>query len=69
MIAQSFRADSNLEGGLGVTFGAEGTAMLEIVRDIAPGAQLRFANFSTSLEFNAACTPRSATVRLWSTRP
>ena len=28
--------------------------MLEIVHDIAPGAQLRFANFSTDLEFNAA---------------
>ena len=34
--------------------GAEGTAILEIVHDIAPGAQLRFANFSTSLEFMAA---------------
>jgi hypothetical protein len=55
VIAQSFRAsDNDLEGGLGSAPGAEGTAILEIVHDIAPGAQLRFANFSTSLEFNAA---------------
>ncbi|MGH8247711.1 MAG: S8 family serine peptidase, partial [Gammaproteobacteria bacterium] len=55
LIAQSFRADGNLEGGLGgAPTGAEGTAILEIVHDLAPGAQLRFANFSTSLEFNAA---------------
>lgn len=48
IIATSFRADGDLEAG------AEGTAILEIVHDIAPGAQLRFANFSTSLEFMAA---------------
>lgn len=55
VIAHSFRADQNLEGGLGgQTTGAEGTAMLEIVHDIAPAAQLRFANFTTSLEFMAA---------------
>lgn len=34
--------------------GAEGTALLEIVHDLAPGARLFFANFSTSLEFNQA---------------
>ncbi len=34
--------------------GAEGTALLEIVHDIAPGAQLFFANFSTDLEFKQA---------------
>jgi|CXWL01.1.fsa_nt_gi hypothetical protein len=35
---------------------AEGTAMLEIVHDIAPGAQLMFGNwnFGTDLDFNAA---------------
>lgn len=54
LIATSFRADGNLEGGLGVPTGAEGTAILEIVHDIAPGAQLRFANFSTDLDFIAA---------------
>lgn len=55
VIAQSFRADGDLEGGLGVAVtGAEGTAMLEIIHDIAPGAQLRFANFQTDLDFIAA---------------
>ena len=55
VISTSFRADGNLEGGLGgATTGAEGTAILEIVHDIAPGAQLRFANFATDLEFIAA---------------
>lgn len=40
--------------------GAEGTAMLEIVHDVAPGAALMFGNFSdefglgTGLDFNAA---------------
>lgn len=53
--AQSFRTDGDLEGGLGgAPSGAEGTAMLEIVHDLAPGAQLLFANFSTHLEFNNA---------------
>ena len=47
--AQSFRADGDLEDG-----NAEGTAMLEIVHDLAPGAQLYFANGGTSLEFEQA---------------
>ena len=54
VIATSFRADGDLEGKLGSSTGSEGTAMMEIVHDIAPGAQLRFANFNTDLEFNAA---------------
>ena len=54
VIATSFRADGDLEGKLGSSTGSEGAAMLEIVHDIAPGAQLRFANFNTDLEFNAA---------------
>jgi hypothetical protein len=52
--AQSFRADVDLEAGLGTPTGAESTAMLEIVHDLAPGAQLLFANFETSPEFNEA---------------
>jgi hypothetical protein len=52
--AQSFRADQNLEAG------AEGTAMLEIIHHIAPGAQLFFANASTSLEFNQAVNALAA---------
>ena len=54
VIATSFRADGDLEGKLGKSFGSEGTAILEIVHDIAPGAQLRFANFNTGIEFNDA---------------
>jgi hypothetical protein len=56
--AQSFRADGDLEdaaepdGPEGVN--AEGTAMMEIVHDLAPGAQLFFANGGTSLEFEQA---------------
>jgi hypothetical protein len=52
--AQSFRGDADLEAGLGTPTGAEGTAMLEIVHDLAPNAQLSFANFETGLEFQQA---------------
>jgi Subtilase family/FG-GAP-like repeat len=43
--SRSFRADGNINAG------AEGTAILEIIYDIAPGVQLFFANISTGLEF------------------
>jgi Subtilase family len=49
IIAQSFNSPPDLESG-----NAEGTAMLEIVHDLAPGAQLYFANGVTSLEFEQA---------------
>jgi hypothetical protein len=57
--AESFRADENLEACLNACdtsglVGAEGTAMLEIVHDLAPGAQLYFANFDTSMAFEQA---------------
>ena len=47
IIATSFHPD-------GLEAGAEGTAILEIIHDIAPGAQLRFANGATGLDFNDA---------------
>ncbi len=56
---QSFSANGDLEGlpsgpcGFAGA-GAEGTALLEIVHDISPGAQLYFANFDTDLAFNNA---------------
>ena len=49
-------ATCNTFGGDPGAEGAEGTAMLEIVHDIAPGASLMFGNFgfATVLDFNAA---------------
>ena len=57
--AQSFRSDGNLENHNPACTtepgnGAEGTAMLEIVHDLAPGAKLSFANGDTSLAFQQA---------------
>ncbi len=56
---QSFQANHDLEGlpsgACGFAgAGAEGTALLEIVHDVAPGAQLAFANADTDLTFNQA---------------
>ena len=44
LASQSFSAE-----GLGA--GSEGTAMIEIVHDVAPDAQISFANADTVLDF------------------
>jgi hypothetical protein len=44
----------NVAGGSPQSSGSEGTAMMEIVHDLAPGAQLWFGHFNTGLEFNDA---------------
>ncbi len=38
----------------GIAAGSEGTAMLEIIHDIAPGAKLFFSNFDTAIDFTKA---------------
>jgi hypothetical protein len=58
---RSFQANGDLEGlppasppcGFSGA-GAEGTALLEVVHDLAPGAQLSFANADTDMAFNQA---------------
>lgn len=52
--AQSFRGDNDLEDIGAGAGGAEGTALLEIVHDLAPGATLYFANFDTQMAFEQA---------------
>jgi hypothetical protein len=61
IVARSFSANGDLEGlppaSPACAFagaGAEGTALLEIVHDLAPGAKLTFANGDTDLAFNQA---------------
>src|SRR5207245_11561777 len=61
IIARSFQANGDLEGLPPATpacafpgAGAEGTALLEIVHDLAPGAKLAFANGDTDLAFSQA---------------
>jgi Subtilase family/Abnormal spindle-like microcephaly-assoc'd, ASPM-SPD-2-Hydin len=59
IVARSFRANGDLEGLQASSCGfagagAEGTALLEIVHDLAPGARLSFANAATDLEFTQA---------------
>jgi hypothetical protein len=58
---RSFQANSDLEGLPPATppcgfagAGAEGTALLEIVHDVAPAAQLSFANADTDMAFMQA---------------
>ncbi len=61
---QSFDSNGDLEGIMpGCAFagaGAEGTALLEIVHDLAPGAQLAFANADTDVAFNQAVNALAA---------
>jgi len=64
----SFASDGDLEG---VPFsippcgfagaGAEGTALLEVVHDLAPGAALAFGNADTGLAFNTAVSTLATT--------
>ena len=61
IVGRSFRANGDLEGLPPATpacgfagAGAEGTALLEIVHDLAPGARLSFANADTDVEFTQA---------------
>jgi Subtilase family len=63
----SFRSDQDLEDTHSFFqpcafrgAGAEGAALLEIVHDLAPGAQLSFGNANTSLEFMAAVNALAA---------
>lgn len=61
IIGRSFQANGDLEGLPPPTpacgfagAGAEGTALLEIVHDLAPGARLSFVNGDTDLAFSQA---------------
>lgn len=58
IVGQTFQSNGDLEGVIpGCAFagaGAEGTALLEIVHDMAPAASLAFANADTDVAFNQA---------------
>jgi hypothetical protein len=61
IVARSFQSNGDLEGLPPASpvcadpgAGAEGTALLEIVHDLAPGAKLSFANGDTDLAFAQA---------------
>jgi hypothetical protein len=61
IVGRSFQANGDLEGLPPATpacafpgAGAEGTALLEIVHDLSPGAKLSFANGDTDLAFSQA---------------
>ena len=65
---RSFQANGDLEGlpppspACGFAgAGAEGTALLEVVHDLAPAAQLAFANADTDLAFNQAVNYMAST--------
>ena len=68
IIGRSFQSNGDLEGlpppspACGFAgAGAEGTALIEIVHDVAPGAQLSFANADTDMAFNQAVNALAAT--------
>jgi hypothetical protein len=68
VVGRSFQANGDLEGlprpVPACSFpgaGAEGTALLEIVHDVAPGATLSFANADTDLAFAQAVNYLAAT--------
>jgi hypothetical protein len=52
--ALSYRTDQDLEDTTDGVGGAEGTALLEIVHDLSPGATLYFANSDTGMAFESA---------------
>lgn len=58
---KAYSSDGDLEDSKDGSAGAEGTALLEIVYDLAPGAALSFANFSTGMEFEEAVNALAAT--------